>query len=264
MTVHLYAACWNEIDILDFFFRHYDPWVDRYFIFDDGSDDGSIERLERHPKVTLGRLQRTHPTSLVLSLLDLYNNGWKYSRGKADWVAVVNVDEHLHHADWPGYLQHCREAGVTAIPTLGYQMIAAKFPSHGSLAEHCTRGMPWAPMSKLALFAPDAIDEIAYRPGRHAALPSGHVRYPDRDEVLNLHFKCLDSERVLQRHRRQHPRLQPTDIAHGWGHRYGLHDDATREWLAQIEREAVTLNDGGHEPHRHHPGLRWWRDPPVR
>jgi hypothetical protein len=260
MKVHLYAACWNEIDMLDFFFRHYDPWVDRYFIFDDGSDDGSVERLARNPKVTLRRLQRTQPTSLILSLLDLYNHGWKSSRGEADWVVVVNIDEHLQHDDMPGYLRHCRERGVTAIPALGYQMIAPRLPAEGSLAEGCTRGMPWPNMSKLALFAPAAVDEIAYRPGRHSASPTGDVRYPECDEVLNLHFKCLDAARVLERHRRQQPRLQPTDIAHGWGHRYGLDDDTTRAWLAQIERDAIRLDDDGHQPHRDHPGARWWRD----
>ena len=29
--------------MLAFFFRHYDPWVDRYVIYDDGSTDGSLE-----------------------------------------------------------------------------------------------------------------------------------------------------------------------------------------------------------------------------
>lgn len=262
MTVHLYAACWNEIDMLDFFFRHYDPWVDRYFIFDDGSDDGSIERLQRHPKVTLGRLERTHPDSLILSLLDLYNQGWKASRGEADWVVVVNVDEHLHHPDMPDYLRRCRLERVTAVPALGYQMVAPRLPADGTLAGQCMRGVPWANMSKLALFAPDAIADIVYRPGRHRAAPAGEVRYPAADEVLNLHFKCVDPARVLQRHRQQQPRLGSVDKRHGWGHRYGLGDAATTAWLDQLMLDAVPVHGAGRPPGHDQPGARWWRPYP--
>ena len=38
--VHLYTICWDEADMLGFFFRHYDSWVDRYVIYDDGSTEG--------------------------------------------------------------------------------------------------------------------------------------------------------------------------------------------------------------------------------
>ena len=51
LIVHVYAQCWNEAEMLPFFFRHYDGLVDQYFIYDDGSDDGSSELLSIHPKV---------------------------------------------------------------------------------------------------------------------------------------------------------------------------------------------------------------------
>src|SRR5215211_8196051 len=108
-SIHAYAICWNDARQLDFFFRHYDPIVERYVIFDDGSTDGSLERLRRHPKVDLRRLVRSHPASFVLSELELFNNCWKESRGTenrapADWVIVCSLDEHLVHADLKGYL----------------------------------------------------------------------------------------------------------------------------------------------------------------
>ena len=57
LKVHLYAQCWNEAEMLPFFFRHYDGLVDQYFIYDDGSDDGSSELLSIHPKVDARRFQ---------------------------------------------------------------------------------------------------------------------------------------------------------------------------------------------------------------
>ncbi len=258
--VHLYAACWNEGDMLEFFFRHYDEWVERYIVFDDGSTDGSRERLARHPRVDVRTLERTHPDSLVLSLRDLYDHAWKESRGVADWVAVVNVDEQLYHRDIRGYLAACRRAGVTAIPALGYQMTAAGFPDPSStLAVSVRRGVPWRNMSKLALFDPDAIDEINYEVGRHVAVPTGRVVYPERDELLNLHYKCLGLERVLERHAKQGPRLREQDRIHGWGHRYLQDSEETAAWLDEMTGQAVEPLAAASVAHVEHGEPRWWR-----
>lgn len=259
--VHLYAACWNEADNIDFFFRHYDPWIERYFVFDDGSTDGSRELLSSHPRVELHELVRTHPDSLILSLRDLYNNAWKRSRGRADWVVVVNLDEHLYHPDIRRYLAECRGAGVTAIPALGYQMLAGRRPPPGSaLAESVRLGVPWGLMNKLALFNPDEIDEVDYVVGRHAAAPTGRVVYPERDELRNLHFKYLGLDDVLRRHAAQSVRLGRRDRDEGWGHRYLETPEGTKRWLDGLAARAIEPLAAGSDPHCDHRARRWWRD----
>ena len=49
MRVHFYALRWNDARRLGFFFRHYNPFVTRYTIFDGGSDDGNLEILRAYP-----------------------------------------------------------------------------------------------------------------------------------------------------------------------------------------------------------------------
>ena len=57
LSVHLYALCWNEERLLPFFFRHYDPFVTRYFIFDHDSTDRSCQLLKAHSRVALGNFE---------------------------------------------------------------------------------------------------------------------------------------------------------------------------------------------------------------
>ena len=214
MRVHHYANCWNEVRILPFFFRHYESLVDRFVIYDDGSTDGSLDILRKMPRVEIRQLERADPDSFVLSSQALFNQCWKESRGNADWVIVSNVDEHLFHSDLFAYLRRCRAAGITAIPALGYQMIAAGFPpADAHLSLWCSRGAPLAILSKLFVFNPIAISETNFAVGRHTAAPSGDIRYPDRDELLGLHYKYLGRDYVLRRYAELNAARRKLDLA---------------------------------------------------
>src|SRR6516225_2801945 len=87
------------------FFPAYDRFVSRYFFFDDGSDDGSLEWLRTRPNVEVQQFVRSDPASFVISEQLLSNQCWKRSRGSADWVIVTDVDEHLFHDDLVGLLR---------------------------------------------------------------------------------------------------------------------------------------------------------------
>ena len=63
MITHLYTVTWNEADILGFFFRHYDPWIDRYIVYDNGSEDETLALLRAHPRVEVRRFEWTAPGS---------------------------------------------------------------------------------------------------------------------------------------------------------------------------------------------------------
>ncbi|HVZ99248.1 MAG TPA: glycosyltransferase family 2 protein [Caulobacterales bacterium] len=256
--VHLHTVCWNDRPMLDFFFRHYEPWVERFFIHDDGSDDGSREYLEARANVAVERLKRTDPNSWVKSAKHIYDTSWKRSRGAADWVIVTNIDEHLHHADMPRYLAIATERGVTAIPALGYQMIADDFPPTESLLwRDFPMGAPWRNMSKLQIFQPDAIEEINYGPGRHLAEPLGDVRYPERDEVVNLHYKYLGLARTQARHEQQERRLGDVDRAKNWGHKYRWTPDQLGADFETVR--AALVDTRGLDHHAAHAEPRWWR-----
>lgn len=260
MRVHFHTICWNDRRMLDFFFRHYEPWVDRFFFLDDGSTDGTRELLEARNDVELGRLERVDPDSWVASALHVYDHGWKRSIGRADWVVVGNVDEHLHHPRMTDYLARMLAAGVTAIPSLGYQMIAERFPPAGSLLRReCPIGAPWRNMSKLGIFRPDQITETRFEAGRHKASFQGNVVFPDRDEVVNLHFKYLGVAETHSRHEAQGARLGKTDRANRWGLEYFW---SREELEAEFERfRAAAIDVASARHHEEHPEPRWWRVP---
>lgn len=262
MKVHLYTVCWNEADLLPHFFRHYDGWVDRYVIHDNGSTDDSPAILRRHPRVEVRPFPWSDLDSFVRSHLRLYDEVWKESRGVADWVVITSIDEHLHLPGMPmrWYLRWCGWRGVTAVPALGYQMLSADLPPSGRrLCETCSSGAPHAGVSKLGIFRPDCVADTGFTVGRHAAKPRGRVVYPSRDRLLNLHYKFMGFARTLARHEAQREGLRPADVANQWGVQYWWPEERLREEWERFAADAVDLASGGHAPWRDHAEPRWWR-----
>lgn len=257
MKVHLHTICWNDRPMLDFFFRHYSPLVSRFFIHDDGSDDGSLEYLARRDDVSVEPLIRTDANSFVLSAKHIYDTSWKRS-ADADWVIVTNLDEHLHHPDMAHYLERCARDGATIIPSLGYQMITQRFPAPDSvLWRDCVMGAPYAMMSKLQMFNPRAVQETNFSPGRHFASFKGDIRFPETDDVANLHYKYLGVAETYARHTAQAQRLGSIDIEKKWGKRYQW----TQERLGKdFEAYIAQLVDiTGRDHNAAHTEPRWWR-----
>ena len=262
MKIDLYARCWNESDMLPFFFLHYDKLVQRYIIYDDGSTDNSREILRLNPKVELRPMPPySDPESRIHSALALQENCWKESRGTADWVIVTDIDEHLYHPQMYQYLAQCRARGVTIIPALGYQMLSERFPGDKNVLCHSlTKGACYSLYSKLNIFSPSEVEAVNYAPGRHTAAPMGHVVLPTRDELLLLHYHLLGFERVQKRYAQFLTRQRKTDIAMRWGEQYSSSSEQLREAWNDVANQLVDISQPNLRPWKTHKGPRWWRE----
>ena len=261
--IHLYTICWNEEKMLEFFFRYYDPIVDQYFFYDDGSDDQTLEILNNHPKVEVRSLPRRKEDSYVLAAKDLHDACWKESRGQADWVIYTAIDEFLYHPQLMEYIQACGAKGITAIPALGYQMLSDFFPEKGShILEKVKDGAPYHMMNKLSLFKPDAIEETHFTAGRHTANPTGNIVYPEKDVLLNLHCKYLSFSHTFERHKELHIKLGTFDKQKKWGHKYAWGEDKLKEewnyFSDQLVHNVIDKIEAAHDQHSA-TYARWWR-----
>lgn len=260
MKIHLHTVCWNESSMLKYFFRHYEGWIDKFFIHDDNSTDGSINILDAHKKVVRISLQRKYSDSWIRSAQYIYNNSWKQSIKEADWIVIANIDEHLYHPCVEEYLYRCLNDGITAIPSLGYQMISKTFPEKDSvLYQSVSEGAPWVKMSKMQIFNPNKIKETNFMPGRHRADFVGEVIIPKKDEMLNLHFKYLGIEKIYHRHQLLAKRLGEMDLKKGWGHRYYFDRNKLDEDFNNFYQARINIHDREYDPNSHHLEHRWWR-----
>jgi hypothetical protein len=231
----VYSLCWNEVRLLPHYLKHYGSIAERFIIHDDGSTDGSWEMLVDRSDVDLVRFVSQVPDSFVLSALYFWNEAWKQSRGQAKWVVLCNIDEFVYHPDLLGYLERMHQGGVTVVPNQGFEMVSDTFPEPDvPLTQQVRRGVPSVFYSKLAVFDPNAIEDVNYDLGRHSAEPSGRVVYPEKTEVSLLHFKSLGFDYLRARQAELGARMRAVDISNEFGYQYRYDATKLRRELASM------------------------------
>jgi glycosyltransferase involved in cell wall biosynthesis len=237
VKIDLYAHCWNEERIIPFFLRHYEPLVERMVIFDNGSTDRSRELFQQSAKVELRHFDSGDSFNLM-NLVEA-SRCWKESRGCADWVIIADIDEFIYHPSLRDYLGQCQKDDVTILHPIGMGMVSADFPDQASdLTNAVRRGVPQPWMDKSAVFNPDAIDEINYEVGRHAASPTGRAAFPPAREVKLLHYKNLGLDYLVARTSEMRGRKTAMDREKGWGFHLDRSAEQLRTDLEQMLSEA--------------------------
>lgn len=240
--VHLHCLCWNEEKMLPFFFRHYDSIVDTYFIADHDSTDQSPGILAAHPKVVATKFH-CDDSSFVYSAQAHYNDCWKISRGKADWVIICNIDEHFYHPHLLVYLNQRKSEGYTIIIPHGYNMIANAFPTpHRNLKSQVRIGERTQAWDKPQLFDPGSIEDIHFSVGRHTAQPSGVVKEDMSGRVKLLHYKYMGEIYLSGRSLELSARMKPVDIDKKWGCYHTVDElEKARRKIQQAKLKAVPV-----------------------
>jgi hypothetical protein len=258
MGIHVYACSWNEIRAIDFFLRHYESFAERIVVYDEDSDDGTRDILAAHKNVDVRRFVRANPSSLELSKLAIQNECWKEARKSADWVIIVDIDEHVFHPRLMDYLAKQKRRGVTFVPTLGFQMITEQFPEKEEhLASTRTMGCPNPNHSKPCVFDPAAIAEVNFGVGLHQASPVGRLKLPAQDEVMLLHYKYLGLDYVVQRYGDLVPRRGAVDLENRWDFHFDKSPEQWRQLLSRYQKNLMDIASPGFSPSAVHGPPSW-------
>jgi glycosyltransferase involved in cell wall biosynthesis len=238
MNIDVYAMCWNEERFLPYFLRHYSPAASLITIFDNESTDRSVQIIESFPNTRVVSYDTGDEFREDIRR-DYKNECWKESRRRADWVIVVDIDEIVYHPRLHDYLAACSERGVTLPWTVGYEMVADRFPNTpGQIYEEVTVGVQDAWYSKPVVFDPNALDEIDYEPGAHSCAPSGRVVEERSPDLKLLHYRFLGREYVLARFATMRDRQSDVNVQHGWNYHLHKRPREIKRWFRSTKKQA--------------------------
>lgn len=244
MIVHLHCFSSNDAALLRHFFKRHQAWVDQFHVWDLQSTDATLAWLTERADVKVhGYLPEGD--SLINTQRMRFDQAWKQSTGKADWVVMLHADEHLHHPDLLGYLESRARDGVTAIRSIGYEMVGDKAPAELDgrrlLCEQLTQGFRSPGLDRLVIFSPSALTATNFAPGQHHAWPEGHVVWPASPEVLLLRFQMLGEEHFVSTCRARASALLPEDRKHGWASHLDWSDEELIAHMAELRSQSKTV-----------------------
>ena len=213
MNIDVYTFAHNEQAILPFFLRHYSPIARKIVIYDDCSNDRTVEIAQRDPKVEV-RQANLGDHYDEERFRQLKNSCWKGS--DADWVIVVDIDEFLYHPNLWGQLLSYREMTISLPKVRGFDMVAeAGLPSYDvRLTDVIKTGVQNNFYSKQVIFNPQKIEEINFDHGAHTCQPRGEVVVGG--DLKLLHFNWLGFDYINERWAQRRARVSPIAAERAW------------------------------------------------
>jgi hypothetical protein len=167
------------------------------------------------------------------------NNAWKQSRGKADWVIVIDMDEFLYHPQMEQFLT--QNSRITLFKPQGFNMVTNTFPLNDKkLIESVNKGVQNDYYAKSVLFNPHKIINTNYEPGAHEIYPEGIVSILSDPTFKLLHYKNLGVDYVLNRFKLYNKRMSKVNQEQHLAFHYEIH---TKQVVEEIttELENATL-----------------------
>ena len=233
-TVWIYTLCYNEIRILPFVINYWETYADRVVVYDNGSNDGSVEYLLTFDWIEVRKFKSNGFDDITNR--NLKNDIWKESVGKADIVQVCDLDEVIWANDIIKELNDFKNSNNAIWDSKCYQLTTETFPIHqkGILINHlkdCKLTYDKV-MSKNILFKPNLIDNMNYDCGCHSSKPRGkNTSLYINDNIKMFHLKWLGKDYILSKYHESAKRLSYRNkICHyGW-HYTKTDDEIIREY----------------------------------
>jgi hypothetical protein len=200
MKIDVYFTVYNDEVILPYFLKHYSSFANRIFAFYDESTDRTKEILSQNPKVTIIDVEE-HGINEGYWTKKLWTKYENLSRGKADYVMLVDTDEFIYHPNLIEVLKREKELGTQVIQPEGFFMMSDKFPTtNGQIYEEVKKGVPDFWSTKCCLFDPSIY--IRFRTGRHSIAKiqrNAIIKAGSEIGIKMLHYRYLGDKYIKER-----------------------------------------------------------------
>lgn len=239
-VIHLYAVCWNEAKLFPFVLEYYERFVDHFYIYDNYSNDETDEILKNKINVTVRKFD-TGGTFNDLVHQKIKNTVWKQSRGKTDWVIVIDLDELIYQ---PQIVEFLMDSKNTIFKPDGFNMVTDRFPKLNKLiTDQVKDGVPDSKYAKMVLFNPHRIVEVNYEPGAHEAYPEGIIKIGISNDLKLLHYKNLGVDYVMEKIRNYRSRLSNQNRENNHGLEYEKYDEIIIDEIKSDLEKSIQVID---------------------
>ena len=174
MKIHAYIICFNEEKIMKQILEYYSSICSRIFIYDNLSNDKTIEIAKKFDKVSVnyfdtnGMKDNSFHVKIKTEEYKKYSRkGGVHTEEVADWIICVDTDEVIYHPDLINVLSTYKAQGITVPCITGFNMVGEQdLTADKPIIEQYLKGVREPVFDKRALFDTDF--DMSYTLGCHS------------------------------------------------------------------------------------------------
>lgn len=236
-NILVFSFCWNEIDILPFYLRHYETFADGIIVYDEQSTDGTREMLEAHPLVVV--MEKPWKMWNGWKAKELMESTYSDAHPHADWVMWPDMDEFLYHPNMKELLAEHDKLGNNMMTTAGYSMMADEFPKDDGrqIYEICQMGINSKIYAKPIVFKPGVIG-FHWDVGRHGTCDC-NPKYESKPSIKLFHYRYLNPEFTRVRNARAYERSEVK--AEAWSNKPTHTGDHSPKWVEEMKQHIFNV-----------------------
>lgn len=222
--VDLYCVCWNEITVLPFVLQYWKRFVRHAYVYDNGSDDGTLEYLSKFDWITVKNFKTDGFNDDVN--MNIKNNCWIGS--DADYVVVCDLDECLYATDMERFFSWMDNSNIAVYSPQWVECYSYDFPTyneeklcHELIGGGVSRNESY--LHKSIVFNPRIVSKMNYSVGCHHCRPvgnGGEIKKCGGTEAYLVHLKHIGFEYVCNRFEALKNRLSDYNKKNGYGSHY--------------------------------------------
>jgi len=232
IKLETFAVCFNEERLMPYFLKHYLQYGS-VTIFDNYSTDNTVKIAEESGAIVYQFDSEGQFNEAILT--HIRNICWKES--KADWVIVTDIDEFVYHKNLPKVLESIK--GTVILPRM-FNMYSDAFPTtKGQIYDEVKYGVEFN--SKPCLFKPHEIIEMNFEPGCHYATPEGNYKLNFTSPIINLHFKNLSIDYVIERNAFLNSRQAEINKENNWNWHLSVTKEETIKNFEEAKRRLIKV-----------------------
>jgi hypothetical protein len=233
LNIDVYCICWNEMKVLPFAIDYWKRFARHVYVYDNGSDDGTIELLGQYDWITVRHFDSDGINEQTY--LKVKNHCWKGS--DADYVVVCDIDECIYSTNLDKKLKALKEEEYTVIVPKWGDIWGERFKRYkkGTLCHELYGGVYFTDnefVHKALIFDPKEVKEMNYMPGCHNSRPEGEIKKYEakkEDDLYVVHLKRLGPKYICDRYGQYAKRMSQYNKRFKFGHEYLTETKKLRE-----------------------------------
>lgn len=197
MKICWITLCRNEMDILPFVRQYWERVASKVIVYDNGSDDGSIEYLESLPYVEIRHFDSNGQNDIIQK--QVKENAYLEFRNQFDVIIITDMDEVFYFGDLKADIDKMLNDGLNAIVTPLYSLCEDYKPTptkdkllhqlcHKFYKQKMNHMKGFEELSKISIFNCKATEEVRMSVGQHYVQTTPEMKLLLSNNAFGLHI----------------------------------------------------------------------------